>query len=127
MPSTDGMNATDRADLGDRADRADLGDLGLDEGGHLLIDRGLNRLAPGGRLAVTGRHPALAVHLAAWCREHGHRLADPAVTGGTGGPADLTGGDAEPPLVVVKGQHRPATLVGRGAGGIGGGPARRAR
>ena len=42
---------------------------------------------------MTGAHPALAVHLAAWCREHGHRLAD---------PSDPPG-DAEPPLVVVKG------------------------
>jgi hypothetical protein len=74
----------------DAADHTDLGDLGLDEGGHLLIDRGLDRLAAGGRLAVTGRHPALAVHLAAWCRAHGHRLVGP-------------GGNAELPLVVVKG------------------------
>src|SRR5580693_9390755 len=85
MPSTD---AADRADV---ADLADLADLGLDEGGHLLIDRALERLAPGGRLTVTGRHPALGVHLAAWCRAHGHRLA---------GSGD---GDAEPTLVIVKG------------------------
>jgi TusA-related sulfurtransferase len=54
----------------------DLEDLGLDEGGHLLIRRALAALPPGGRLAVAGRHPALGVHLAAWCRERGHRLAD---------------------------------------------------
>jgi hypothetical protein len=77
-----------RTDDADRADRVDLGDLGLDEGGHLLVDRALDRLGPGGRLTVTGRHPALAVHLAAWCRAHGHRLAV---------------GDTEPPLVIVKG------------------------
>lgn len=53
----------------------DLDGLGLDEGGHLLVERALGGLRPGGRLTVTGRHPALRVHLAAWCREHGHRLA----------------------------------------------------
>jgi hypothetical protein len=73
------------------AEHADLAGLGLDEGGHLLVDRALARLGPGGRLTVTGRHPALAVHLAAWCRERGHRVAD-----GTG---DLAG----PAVVVVKG------------------------
>jgi len=51
----------------------DLEDLGLDQGGHLLIARALAALNPGDELAVTGRHPALGVHLAAWCREHGHR------------------------------------------------------
>jgi hypothetical protein len=54
----------------------DLADLGLDEGGHLLVARALASLAPGERLTVTGRHPALRLHLAAWCREHGHRVAD---------------------------------------------------
>ena len=52
----------------------DLDGLGLDEGGHLLVSRALAALRPGGRLTVTGRHPALRLHLAAWCREHGHRL-----------------------------------------------------
>ena len=62
-----------------------LEDLGLDEGGHLLVDRALAQLRPGDRLTVTGRHPALGVHLAAWCRAHGHRLADADDT--AGGPA----------------------------------------
>ena len=53
----------------------DLEDLGLDEGGHLLVDHALAQLRPGERLTITGRHQALGVHLAAWCREHGHRLA----------------------------------------------------
>lgn len=52
----------------------DLEDIGLDSGGHILIDRALADLAPGGRLAVHGRHPAIAVHLAAWCRAEGHTL-----------------------------------------------------
>ena len=54
----------------------DLEDLGLDEGGHLLLARALGGLAAGDRLTVAGRHPALLVHLTAWCREHGHRVAD---------------------------------------------------
>src|ERR1700761_5252174 len=49
----------------------DLADLGLDEGGHLLVARALARLAHGERLTVTGRHPALLLHLAARWREHG--------------------------------------------------------
>ena len=53
----------------------DLAGLGLDEGGHLLLARALAGLAPGERLIVTGRHPALRLHLAAWCRAHGHQLA----------------------------------------------------
>jgi hypothetical protein len=46
--------------------------LGLDTGGHLLVERALAGLAPGDRLTVTGRHPALRIHLAAWCRAQGH-------------------------------------------------------
>jgi hypothetical protein len=86
---------------------ADLADLGLDEGGHLLLARALARLAPGERLTVTGRHPALPIHLAAWCREHGHQVADgdppgddAAQPGRTGaGPTGLAA-----TMVVVKGR-----------------------
>src|SRR5579863_5699407 len=68
--------AAEGADLGGPVD---LGDLGLDEGGHLLVARALAGLRPGERLAVSGTHPALGLHLAAWCREHGHRVTeDPA-------------------------------------------------
>ena len=80
--------------------RADLAGLGLDEGGHLLVARALARLAPGGRLTVTGRHPALRLHLAAWCREHGHRVADGA--GPSAGAAEAAGA-AGASVVVVKG------------------------
>ena len=77
----------------------DLDGLGLDDGGHLLVDRALAALPPGGRLTVTGRHPALRVHLAAWCREHGHRLAADAETSADGG--ENTGpGD---PVEIIKG------------------------
>lgn len=66
----------------------DLDVLGLDTGGQLLVNRALGPLPPGGRLTVTGRHPALAIHLAAWCRARGHRLGD-------GDPLVITKGSAE--------------------------------
>jgi hypothetical protein len=50
----------------------DLDGLGLDSGGHLLIDHALSAMRPGESLRVRGHHPALAVHLAAWCRSEGH-------------------------------------------------------
>lgn len=69
----------------------DLGGLGLDTGAHLLIERALGGLPPGARVEVRGRHPALAVHLRAWCRLQGHGFeADgptPVVVKGTAGDA----------------------------------------
>ncbi|MFC4036621.1 ferritin-like domain-containing protein [Streptomyces polygonati] len=52
----------------------DLADLPFGQGGHLLVQRALAGLAPGGQLAVTGRDPALLVHLSAWCRGRGHQV-----------------------------------------------------
>ena len=52
----------------------DLDDLGLDNGGHLLLSRALATAPAGAALEVVGTHPDLAVHLAAWCRSHGHHL-----------------------------------------------------
>jgi hypothetical protein len=52
----------------------DLESLGFDSGAHILIQRALRSLAPGGKLSVQGRDPALRLHLAAWCRQHGHRI-----------------------------------------------------
>ena len=59
----------------------DLEGLGLDTGGHLVVEHTLATLAPGDQLTVTGRHPALSIHLAAWCRAQGHRFdgGDPPV------------------------------------------------
>jgi hypothetical protein len=50
----------------------DLDDLGLDEGGHLLIARGL---AGGGAVRVRGAAPTLAVDLPAWCRARACAIA----------------------------------------------------
>ncbi|MDQ4097263.1 MAG: sulfurtransferase TusA family protein, partial [Actinomycetota bacterium] len=53
----------------------DLGPLGLDRGGHLLLQRALARIGPGDRLVVRGTSPELGVHLRAWCRDRGHRFS----------------------------------------------------
>jgi hypothetical protein len=68
--------------------RIDAGDLGLDGGAHLLLRRALSGMAPGQRLAVAGRDPALRVHLAAWCRAEGHGFEP-----------------AEPDAIVVRGDR----------------------
>ncbi|WP_018636384.1 ferritin-like domain-containing protein [Parafrankia elaeagni] len=52
----------------------DLAGLGMDEGAHLLVARTVAGLPPGAELEVTGRSPALAVHVAAWGRARGHRV-----------------------------------------------------
>ena len=54
----------------------DLDDLGLDRGGHLLIQRALSNLPVGGELAVRGRDPVLGIHLRAWARSQGHAVRE---------------------------------------------------
>ncbi|HEX6595597.1 MAG TPA: ferritin-like domain-containing protein [Acidimicrobiales bacterium] len=68
----------------------ELGDLGLDAGGHLLLQRQLRRLPVGGVVGVRGRSPDLGVHLRGWCRAGGHGFAD-----GDGGGFRVTRGPAE--------------------------------
>jgi hypothetical protein len=53
----------------------DLDGLGFESGAHILVQRALRSLSPGDTLAVQGRVPELRLHLAAWCRQHGHRVA----------------------------------------------------
>jgi len=62
-----------------------LGGVGLDRGGHLLIDRALRHLAPGAPLLVVQGDTHLELHLRAWARSRGH-TADGAlvVKGGAG-------------------------------------------
>jgi hypothetical protein len=105
----------------------DLAGLGLDEGGHLLVDRGLGGLAPGQRLTVTGRHPALAIHLGAWCRSHGHRLiaSDGGVlgAGGVEERAAVGGGlVGRGPLVIEKGGSGERRWAGAERAGSAAGP-----
>ena len=75
----------------------DLAGLGLDAGGHLLVERALAPLPAGARLTVRGHHPALRVHLPAWCRAYGHgvELEDdaPVVVKGTAGDARWAGAE----------------------------------
>ncbi|WP_222853742.1 ferritin-like domain-containing protein [Fodinicola acaciae] len=54
----------------------DLEGLGFEQGAHLLVQRALQRLAPGDELRVTGSDPALTMHLKAWCRQAGHQAHD---------------------------------------------------
>lgn len=51
----------------------DLGPLGLDRGGHLLVQRALRRA---GVVTVHGRAPDLAGQVRAWARLQGHELLD---------------------------------------------------
>jgi hypothetical protein len=55
--------------------RLNLGALGLDRGGHLLLQRALARIEPGEPLEVRGTSPERGVHLRAWCRDRGHRFS----------------------------------------------------
>ncbi|MDB4928649.1 MAG: hypothetical protein JWM10_1133 [Myxococcaceae bacterium] len=58
--------------------RVALGDLGLDEGAVVALKHALRGKQPGDTLAVEGSHPALAVHLRAWCRARGDAVSFPA-------------------------------------------------
>jgi hypothetical protein len=60
----------------------DLGPLGLDAGGHLLLDHALAPLLPGARLRVIGGGPHLAAHLGPWGRRRGHRVVGDLVVRG---------------------------------------------
>jgi hypothetical protein len=91
----------------------DLEELGLDAGGHLLVQRGLAGLDAGDRLTVTGRHPELAVQLAPWCRAQGHQFLGPALPG------------ASSPLLVVKGSAATLRWLGAARAGDPGGPPER--
>lgn len=53
----------------------DIEDLGLDAGAHLLVKHGLNRVAVGGEIVVTGSAPGWEAQLAAWCRAQGHPVS----------------------------------------------------
>jgi len=55
----------------------DIKELGFDRGAHMLIKRALADIAVGERLGISGRDPALAVHLRGWCRVQGHEVIWP--------------------------------------------------
>lgn len=54
----------------------DLEDLGLDEGGHVPLLRSLREVGPGGEVEVRGLAPDLALQLAVFAREGGHRFRE---------------------------------------------------
>lgn len=96
--------------------QVDLGPLGLDRGGHLLLDHALAGLAPGSRLRVVGGGPHLGVHLGAWARRHGHRVEGSVVVRGDARDRRLAGAErAGTPDRVA--ERAPATwsLAARGA------------
>jgi hypothetical protein len=68
-----------------------LGGLGLDRGGHLLIDRALGALSPGERLLVTDSDENLALHLRAWGRARGHGVDGCVVVKGGAGDRRMVG------------------------------------
>lgn len=78
------------AEIGQQAS-LDLDDLGLDAGGHLLLQHALGRLSVGAPLLVRGTSPELRVHLRGWCRQRGHEVSWP----GDGVTAVVTRGGAE--------------------------------
>jgi hypothetical protein len=95
--------------------RVDLEDLGLDEGGHLLIQHALRAHA---RIVVTGAAASLPSDLPAWCRAQGHRVES--VDGGfavTRGPHDRWRGAERAGAVDQVADHAQARwgLAARGA------------
>ncbi len=93
----------------------DLGDLGLDEGAHLLIERGLKASAS---IEVRGSAAALAIDLPAWARARGYRCD--AMAGGFAvarGPHDRWRGAERAGSVERPADHAPARwgLAARGA------------
>lgn len=60
----------------------DLGPLGLDQGGHLLIDRALRSIPVGQEIEVASADPHLVVHLSAWARQRGHSVRGRTLTKG---------------------------------------------
>jgi hypothetical protein len=78
----------------------ELGPLGLDRGGHVLVQLALDELPAGGAVAVRGSHPDLASQLRAWCTMGGHRFeppeapgADPAIVRGSTAGARWAGAE----------------------------------
>lgn len=100
----------------DELPEVDLGPLGLDGGGHLLIDHALAGLTPGRRLRVVGRDPNLRMHLGAWARPRGHQVDGHVVTRGDADDRRLVGAERAGSVGRVADQA-PATwgLAARGA------------
>jgi hypothetical protein len=85
-------------------DVVNLDSLGLDQGGHLLIERALEQIAVGTTIAVRGSDPHLAIHLRAWARGKGHQSDGLNLTKGAVGDDRWRGAQraGEPTTVVAK-------------------------
>jgi hypothetical protein len=107
---------TPEADGADPLPAVDLGELGLDDGGHLLLDHALAGMPPGSRLRVTGGGPHLAVHLGAWARRRGHRVEGNAIVRGDADDRRLAGAErAGTPDRVAERPPAKWSLAARGA------------
>jgi hypothetical protein len=71
----------------------DLGPLGLDAGGHLLVEHALAELRPGERLRVVGGGPHLLAHLGPWGRRRGHRVVGDLVVRGDASERRMAGAE----------------------------------
>ncbi|HWF22907.1 MAG TPA: hypothetical protein VG226_12210 [Acidimicrobiales bacterium] len=103
----------------------DLGPLGLDRGGHLLVDRALAGMAPGQRLRVRGADPHLGLHLPVWARSRGHAIVDGSVVvaGDAVAPGLASAERAGSPAMVADVASPSWGLAARGALVEAGGPA----
>ena len=68
-----------------------LGGIGLDQGGHLLVDRALRQVVPGEALRVADGDAHLEPHLRAWGRSRGHRVHGCLVVKGDTGDRRMAG------------------------------------
>jgi hypothetical protein len=71
----------------------DLGPLGLDAGGHLLLDHAMAELRPGERLRVVGGGALLRAHLGPWGRRLGHQVVGDLVIRGDAADRRMAGAE----------------------------------
>jgi hypothetical protein len=96
--------------------QVDLGSLGLDAGGHLLLEHALLKLRPGEQLRVVGGGPYLRAHLGPWGRRRGHRVVGDLVVRGDANERRMAGAErAGAPEQVAERPPASWGLAARGA------------
>ncbi|MGC1239075.1 MAG: hypothetical protein WA860_09840 [Acidimicrobiales bacterium] len=70
-----------------------LDGLGLDQGGHLLVNQALKAIPVGGALEIAGTDPHLRLHLQAWARQRGHQVNGLTIIKGAAGDARWRGAE----------------------------------
>src|SRR5665213_750150 len=100
-----------------------LDGLGLDRGGHILVDRALKTVAIGSVVRVEGTDPHLKMHLQVWARGRGHQSDGTSITKGGAGDARWQGAERAGVSASVS-EHAPPSwgLAARGALAELGGP-----